>query len=73
MPGFVGVVQIINLSSSGIFNVGDVFQVHPVSTSKVFAGAGSFNTGETIEVVNHKSATNTYDADLLDQPIMYTL
>ncbi|GIN57407.1 spore germination protein [Lederbergia ruris] len=73
MPGFVGAVQIITLSSSGTFNVGDVFQLHPVSSSKVFAGAGSFNTGDQIAVTNHYSATNTYDSDTLDQGIMFTL
>ncbi|GIN74064.1 germination protein PA [Bacillus sp. J14TS2] len=73
MPGFVGAVQIISISGSGIFNVGDVFQLHPVSSSKVFAGAGSFNTGDEITVTNHYSATNTYDNDTLDQGIMFTL
>lgn len=73
MPGFVGAVQIISISGSGIFNVGDVFQLHPVSSSKVFSGAGSFNTGDQIAVTNHYSATNTYDNDALDQGIMFTL
>ncbi|WP_062105306.1 spore germination protein [Bacillus niameyensis] len=73
MPGFVGAVQIVSMGSSGVFNIGDVFQVHPVSTSKVFAGAGSFNTGDRVEIINHNSATYTYDADLMDQPIMFTL
>ena len=29
MPGFVGAVQIVNISSAAVFNIGDVFQIHP--------------------------------------------
>ncbi|GIN84044.1 putative spore germination protein GerPA [Heyndrickxia sporothermodurans] len=67
MPGFVGAVQIMNIGSSGVFHIGDVFQVTPIASVKTFAGAGSFNTGESLAVQNYQSATNTLDNDGLDQ------
>ncbi|MBD8003824.1 spore germination protein [Bacillus norwichensis] len=73
MPGFVGAVQIINLNTGAAFNIGDVFQIHPISYAKTFAGAGSFNTGEGIRIRNQNSATNSYDADMLDQGILFNL
>ncbi|RST75203.1 spore germination protein [Siminovitchia acidinfaciens] len=73
MPGFVGAVQIINVSTGATFNIGDVFQIHPISYAKTFAGAGSFNTGEGIRIRNDYSSTNSYDADGLDQGILLNL
>ena len=72
MPGFVGAVQIVNISSSAVFNIGDVFQIHPVSSSKVFAGSGSFITGDEVRITNEYSTTNTYDNDGIDQPTILT-
>ncbi|CAM4059987.1 spore germination protein [Lederbergia lenta] len=73
MPGFVGAVQIITMGSSAVFHIGDVFQINPISNSKTFAGAGSFNTGDQIRVTNEYSATNTYDSDGVDQPMLFNL
>ncbi|MBW8350390.1 spore germination protein [Bacillus sp. IITD106] len=73
MPAFVGAVQVVNIASSGVFNIGDVFQIQPISSTKVFAGAGSFNTADQVKVVNELSSTNTFDADLVDQGIGFTL
>ncbi|HLU20853.1 spore germination protein [Lederbergia graminis] len=73
MPGFVGAVQIISIGSSGVFNVGDVLQIHPVSNLKTFAGAGSFITGDEIKVTNEYSSVNVYDQDDMDQGILFTL
>lgn len=73
MPGFVGAVFIQSIGSSSVVNVGDVFLIRPISNSKTYAGAGSFNTGEVIRIANHYSATNTYDPDGMDQSIMFTL
>ena len=73
MPGFVGAVQIINIGSSAVVHIGDVFQIHPISNTKVFAGAGSFNTGENIRIINEYSNTNTYDNDGADQGILLNL
>ena len=69
MPAIVGVIQVINVSSSAIVHIGDVLKISPFSTSKVFAGAGSFNTGESISLYNAYSTTNTNDTDGVDQPI----
>ncbi|MBS4198658.1 spore germination protein [Bacillus sp. FJAT-49732] len=73
MPAFVGAVQVVNIASSGVFNIGDVFQIHPISSTKVFAGAGSFNTADQVKVINELSSTNTFDADVIDQGIGFTL
>ena len=73
MPGFVGAVQIVNISSAAVFNIGDVFQIHPISHSKTFAGSGSFNTGDSINITNENSATNTYDNDTFDQGMLFNL
>lgn len=72
MPAIVGHVNIVNIGSSGVFHIGDVFAVRPISFSRTFAGAGSFNVGETVTVYNYKSSTNVYDPDTIDQPISFT-
>ena len=69
MPAIVGVVQVISVSSGGIVHIGDVFKISPYSMAKTFAGAGSFNTGETVSNYNAYSLTNTNDTDGIDQPI----
>lgn len=73
MPAIVGVVQVISLGSSGVFNIGDVYKIVPFSTSKTYAGAGSFNTGDSISLYNGNSTTNTYDSDVTDQPILFNI
>ncbi|MGE7764071.1 spore germination protein [Peribacillus sp. NPDC096540] len=70
MPAIVGFVQAINVGSSGVVHIGDVFKISPYSTSKTFAGAGSFNTGDSISLYNAHSNTNTYDSDAVDQPLV---
>ncbi|KAB2330920.1 spore germination protein [Cytobacillus gottheilii] len=67
MPAIVGVVQVISVGSSSIFNIGDVYKMMPISTAKTFSGSGSFNTGDGLKVTNHYSTTNTYDSDGIDQ------
>lgn len=69
MPAIVGVAQVISVGSSSIFNIGDVYKMMPISTAKTFSGAGSFNTGDRMQVYNHQSSTNTYDSDNIDQGI----
>ncbi len=73
MPAIVGAVQVISVGSSGVFNIGDVFYMQPISTAKTFAGAGSFITGDGISVYNENSYTNTIDDDLMDQGINFNL
>lgn len=70
MPAIVGVVQVISIGTSSVFNIGDVYKIMPMATSKTFAGAGSFNTGDSMKIYNHISSTNTYDQDAVDQPIL---
>lgn len=69
MPAIVGVAQVISVGSSSIFNIGDVYKMMPITTAKTFSGAGSFNTGDEVNVYNHLSSTNTYDSDNIDQGI----
>ncbi|WP_010275112.1 spore germination protein [Paenibacillus senegalensis] len=66
MPCIVGNVKILSVGSSGIVQFGDAVFLSPESTTKTFAGAGSFITGDLPVVNNGISATNTYDPDLLD-------
>lgn len=69
MPAIVGAVKLNVIGSSGVFNIGDVYKIAPVSTAKTFAGAGSFNTGDHLTLRNDYSETNTYDKDLTDSNI----
>ncbi|KIL45647.1 spore germination protein [Jeotgalibacillus soli] len=67
MPAFVGAIHITSLGSSGVMHIGDCFSIQPLSFTKTFAGAGSFNTGDGLYVENHQSVTNTWDQDQIDQ------
>ncbi|WP_042349601.1 spore germination protein [Bacillus massiliigorillae] len=73
MPAIVGAIQVIAIGSSGVFHVGDVYKITPYSTSKTYAGAGSFNTGESLSVYNNDSRLSINDDDNIDQPIAFTL
>ncbi|MDP4162002.1 MAG: spore germination protein [Bacillota bacterium] len=73
MPAIVGVAQVISIGSSAVFNIGDVYKIMPVSNAKTFAGAGSFNTGESLVLRNEVSSTNTSDLDTVDQPMLFNL
>ncbi|OCA84313.1 spore gernimation protein GerPA [Bacillus sp. FJAT-27225] len=73
MPAIVGIVQVISLGTSAIFNIGDVYSIAPISNAKTFSGAGSFNTGDAIHNLNHLSSTNVYDTDGIDQPISFNV
>nr|WP_295971203.1 spore germination protein [uncultured Bacillus sp.] len=67
MPAIVGVVQVISIGSAAVFHIGDVYRISPLSNAKTFAGAGSFNTGDSLNVQNLQSTTNTFDQDYADQ------
>lgn len=71
MPAIVGVAQVNSISTSSVFNIGDVYKIMPVANVKTFSGAGSFNTGDKLEVHNKVSSTNTYDPDGADQNIVF--
>ncbi|WP_373230520.1 spore germination protein [Cohnella sp.] len=66
MPCIVGNVKILSIGSSGVVQFGDALQISPTSTSKTYAGSGSFLTGDLSRSNNAVSATNTYDKDLQD-------
>lgn len=73
MPGIVGAIKIISVGPSSIVHIGDSVQLAPQSTSKTFAGAGSFNTGDYLRVMNWYSNTNTNDRDIADSnPVSVT-
>jgi len=61
MPGIVGSIRIVSVSSGSIVHIGDAVNLTPRSTSKTFAGAGSFNTGDHIRTFSTASATNTWE------------
>ncbi|MFX3637331.1 MAG: spore germination protein [Candidatus Pristimantibacillus sp.] len=69
MPSAVGFVNITSVGSGSIVQFGDVVQVSPSSTSKTYAGSGSFLTGNLANSNNAVSATNTADPDLVDSSI----
>jgi spore germination protein PA len=66
MPAIVGHIKILSVSSGSIVHIGDSLILSPSSSSKTFAGAGSFNTGDFPRVLNSVSSTNTNDSDLVE-------
>ncbi len=70
MPAMVGHIRIVNIGSSGIFHIGDVFAISTISYSRAFAGVGSFNVGDNVSVYNYQSATTVNDSDVVDQAII---
>ncbi|GGE39203.1 germination protein GerPA [Pullulanibacillus camelliae] len=66
MPAIVGAVQVVNISSSGTFNIGDVYRIEPYSATKTYAGAGSFNTGDFIRTTTTNNQTQVLDSDVAD-------
>lgn len=70
MPAKVGAVKIISISSSSIFNVGDVYNMTPQAWAKTFAGGGSFNTGNGIHININRSNTFVNDKENIDQSII---
>jgi spore germination protein PA len=67
MPAIVGVAQVISIGSSAVFHIGDVYKIMPISNAKTYSGAGSFNTGDGLQVYNRQSSTNAFDQDGIDQ------
>ncbi|MNT68250.1 putative spore germination protein GerPA [compost metagenome] len=66
MPAIVGYVKIVSVGSSSIVQFGDAVFLSPTSSSKTFAGSGSFITGDLPVTNNGISSTNTNDPDLVD-------
>lgn len=69
MPAVVGAVKVINIGSSSIFHIGDVYKIQPYTQAKTFAGGGSFNTGDGIRVHMENAQTTMVDQDQFDQNI----
>ncbi|GED30655.1 MULTISPECIES: spore germination protein [Brevibacillus] len=66
MPAIVGVINVNSIS--GVFNVGDVRKISPVSYAKTFAGGGSFNSGTTLNVRIPRSVVYVNDTNNDDWP-----
>ncbi|WP_152396906.1 spore germination protein [Paenibacillus guangzhouensis] len=66
MPSIVGAIKINSVASGGIVQIGDAIQLSPESTSKSYAGPGSFNIGDFMTNNSGLSATNTWDPDVND-------
>ena len=69
MPAVVGAVKVINIGSSSIFHIGDVYKIQPYTQAKTFAGGGSFNTGDGTRVSLNNAQTSMVDNDQFDQNI----
>lgn len=69
MPAIVGNIKIVSIGSGGIAQFGDALVVSPRSTSKTFAGSGSFNTGDLPVTNNGINNTQTNDPDVIDDSI----
>ena len=66
MPSIVGNMKIVSVGGSGVVQIGDCIQISPESTTKTFAGSGSFITGDIPQTYNAISSTNTNDSDIQD-------
>ena len=61
MPAIVGAVNVNTVN--GVFNIGDVRSISPRSLSKTFAGGGSFNSGDKLDINNGQSVVKVYDPE----------
>ncbi|WP_102028010.1 spore germination protein [Salirhabdus sp. Marseille-P4669] len=70
MPAIVGAVKVNSISTSSIFHIGDVYAIAPTTSSKTFAGGGSFNSGNNIDIQVDQSYNYVFDSDKNDQLIV---
>ena len=66
MPSAVGAVNIASVQSGAVVQLGDAVLLSPASSSKTYAGAGSFLTGGVVSSNSLLSSTNTQDPDADD-------
>lgn len=69
MPSIVGNIKIVSVGPSSNVQIGDVAIINLASSSKTYAGANSFNTGDNFgpNISNNQaSSTNTNDPDVTD-------
>jgi spore germination protein PF len=64
MPAIVGGIKVLSVGSGAVVNIGDSLYISPKSTSKTYAGSGSFNTGDLPVTNNGLNATLTTDNDV---------
>jgi spore germination protein PF len=69
MPGVVGTINIGNVFSGGVTGFGDIAVITPKASSKTVSGAGAFNTGKSISVIDQWSNNLLFDIDAVDEPI----
>lgn len=69
MPAIVGPIQVISIHGGSI-HFGDAFVNSPKSASKSVLGSGTTNTGVFIITNNGLNASNVFDANVVDQPIL---
>ncbi len=69
MPAIVGNIKIVSIGSGGIVQFGDALILSPKSSSKTFAGSGSFNTGDLPVTNNGVNSTQTFDPDVVDDSV----
>jgi len=70
VPAFVGAVKINTIGTSSIFHIGDVYKMEPYTQAKTFAGGGSINTRNGMQVQSHHAQTTIVDDDNFDQTIL---
>lgn len=68
MPAIVGAISVNSVS--GVFNIGDVGTIAPSSFNKTFAGGGSFNSGDILNISNSPSVINIYGSEAYEQNII---
>lgn len=66
MPAVLGAMKVVNVSSGGELQIGDTGFITPKTSTKLYSGAGSSNTGDAIRNFNLLSSTNTNDLDAVD-------
>jgi spore germination protein PA len=69
MPSIVGNIKILSVGPSSVVQIGDAVVISPMSSTKTYAGAGSFNTGDTFgpNITNNPgSITKVNDQDVVD-------
>lgn len=65
MPAIVGTVNVNSMT--GVLNVGDVRIIAPIADNYTFAGGGSFNSGDTMNVTNASSIIRISDTDFVEE------
>lgn len=65
MPAIVGSVNVNSMT--GVLNVGDARIIAPVAEIYTFAGGGSFNSGDTMNVTNAPCIIRISDKDFIEE------